>query len=64
MKYEVIHDFNDIEDGNHTYTVGGEYPRPGLIPKKERIAFLLSDKTKFKKPVIEAKVESKENPNE
>ena len=65
MKYVVIHDFNDIEDGNYSYRVDGEYPRVGYTPKKERIDLLLSNKTRFKKPVIEVKsIENKEKPNE
>jgi hypothetical protein len=66
MKYTVIHNFNDTEDGNYSYRVGKEYPRVGYTPKKERIDLLLSNKNKLKKPLIEVKSikSEEENKNE
>lgn len=53
MAYRVIKDFADLEDQNHRYTVGDEYPRCGLAPTKERILFLLSSRNLLHTPVIE-----------
>lgn len=53
MAYRVIRDFLDLEDQNHRYTVGDEYPRSGLAPTKERIVFLLSFQNLLHAPVIE-----------
>ena len=53
MAYRVIKDFADLEDQNHRYTVGDEYPRCGLAPTKERIMFLLSSQNLLHTPVIE-----------
>lgn len=53
MAYRVIKDFADLEDQNHRYTVGDEYPRCGLAPTKERIVFLLSSQNLLHTPVIE-----------
>lgn len=55
-KYEVIHNFKDLEDNNHLYLKGVEgkniYPREGLKPTKKRITELSSNKNKIGKPLI------------
>ncbi|NLL92509.1 MAG: hypothetical protein GX222_08910 [Ruminococcaceae bacterium] len=57
-KYEVVISFTDPEDkdapeGANIYWAGKNlYPRDGYKPTAKRIAFLLSNKTSFKKPVI------------
>ena len=60
-KYRVIKGFYDLEDREgqsyHLYDKGDEYPRDGLNPSPERIAFLMSDSTRFLEPVIEEVVE-------
>lgn len=53
-KYEVIHFFTDLEDSNHAYNVGDEYPREGIIPKKDRIKTLMSRDNLQGKPLIKA----------
>lgn len=54
MSYKVIHEFFDMEDAEkHIYKVGDEYPRAGIEPSKERIAFLASAGNKIGTPVIE-----------
>ena len=51
--YKVIVKFADLEDNGHIYNVGDEYPREGLDPTVERIAFLASNANKLNTPVIE-----------
>ncbi len=54
VQYEVLVSFTD--DNGVVYWAGKDaYPRAGHIPTEKRIAFLQSDKTKFKKPVISGK---------
>ena len=54
--YEVLVSFTDPEDRGAVYWAGKDrYPRAGYEPTEERIAFLQSDKTRFKKPVISGK---------
>lgn len=52
MGYKVIHYFTDLQDFNHPYRVGDAYPRPGMKVSDARIAELLSNKNKQKKPLI------------
>lgn len=53
-RYKVLVSFADDKDGNRIYHAGrSEYPRLGYEPSEERVAYLLSDKTSFKRPVIE-----------
>lgn len=52
MGYKVIHYFTDLQDFNHPYKVGDEYPRLGMKVSDARIAELLSSKNKQKKPLI------------
>jgi len=60
-KYRVIEGFYDLQDPEgrsyHLYNKGDEYPREGLEPSPERIAFLMSESTRLLKPVIEEAVE-------
>ena len=52
-KYEVIHDFKDLEDKNKVYTVGSTFPNPANKKvSKERIKELSSSKNKIGKPLI------------
>lgn len=44
--YLVTKMFTDLQDNNYKYEVGSEYPREGLIPTKERIDELASDKNR------------------
>lgn len=53
MKYRVIKFFMDLQDGNHAYNVGDEYPRKGLKVTDARIAELTGNKNKQGKPLIE-----------
>ena len=58
-KYEVIHDFKDLEDNNYVYLKGDIYPREGLEPTKKRIKELSTDKNKIGKVLIQ-KIEQEE----
>lgn len=62
-KYEVIHFFTDLEDSNHAYNVGDEYPRDGITPKKDRIKTLMSRDNLQGKPLIKA-IFSKHEPDD
>lgn len=50
--YIVTKAFVDLEDREHLYEPGQEYPRPGLKPTKKRIEALLTDKNKAGEPLI------------
>lgn len=52
MGYKVIHYFTDLQDFNHPYKVGDEFPRLGMKVSEQRINELLSSKNKQKKPLI------------
>lgn len=65
--YKVIKYFTDLQDDNHPYNVGDDYPREGLKVTKERIEELSSDRNKRKAPLIEiatSQEETKEEPQE
>ena len=51
--YKVIKYFTDLQDDNHPYNVGDDYPRKGIKVTKERIEELSSDRNKRKAPLIE-----------
>lgn len=61
--YKVIKYFTDLQDNNHPYNVGDDYPREGLKVTEERIAELSSDRNKRKVPLIEIAT-SQEEPKE
>lgn len=44
--YKVIRFFTDLQDSNHAYNVGDEYPREGLSPTAERYAELAGSNNK------------------
>ena len=52
MKYRVLKRFADLQDDNHIYEVGDEFPRQGVIVKKARYDELASDKNKLGTPLI------------
>ena len=51
--FRVIKTFSDLADHNHIYKVGDVYPRNGVEPDENRIAFLLSNTNLLNAPVIE-----------
>ena len=63
MKYKVIKAFADLQDNQHIYSVGDEYPRKGYSPTAERIAELSSGKNLLQKPLIQ-KIEEPEKVEE
>ena len=51
--YRVIHNFYDLKDNNHAYSVGDTFPHNGVEVDSERIAELSSDKNRLGVPLIE-----------
>lgn len=43
MKYRVINYFTDLQDGEHPYNVGDEFPRNGKTVTTDRIKELSTD---------------------
>lgn len=54
MSYEVVVTFTDLQDGEHLYNVGDEYPRTGYKPSAKRIDELSGANNKRGKPLIKA----------
>lgn len=50
--YLVVKTFIDLQDKNHLYEVGDEYPREGLTPTPERVKELASEANKQGTPLI------------
>lgn len=59
MRFRARIHFYDLTDNRREYLPGDEYPRKGLKPSEDRIAFLLSSDNKTGKPAIEAVEEEK-----
>lgn len=57
-KYRSLINWHDLQDDNHVYLVGDEYPRKGLVPSPERIEQLCGKVNLAKRPYI-IKVEEK-----
>ena len=58
--YKVISYFTDLQDFNHPYKVGDEFPRLGLKVSEDRLKELSSKKNKQGKPLIEKVTETAE----
>lgn len=52
--YQVIKTFTDIQDGNHVYFTGDEYPRKGATTTESRIHELSTAENRLKYPLIKA----------
>lgn len=52
MKYKVIKYFTDLQDNNHAYHAGDEFPREGLEVSEERIKELSTKKNRRKTALI------------
>lgn len=52
MSYKVIQAFTDLQDFNHVYSIGDDFPRAGMSVSEERIKELASGKNKQGKPLI------------
>ena len=61
--FTVLSEFADLQDGNHIYCVGDEYPRKGYSPTDERVDELSTGKNLLHKPLIQ-KVENEVIPHE
>ena len=51
--YRAKEYFTDLQDNNHEYKVGSQYPRKGLVVSESRINELLGSNNKQHRPVIE-----------
>lgn len=54
--FTVLSEFADLQDGNHIYRVGDEYPREGYSPTDERVTELSTGKNLLHKPLIQLMV--------
>lgn len=54
MKYVTLVYWEDLQDDNHPYHDGDEYPRDGLKPTKKRITELAGANNKRGIPLIKA----------
>lgn len=59
--YKVISYFTDLQDFNHPYKVGDEFPRLGLKVSDKRLEELASNKNKQGKPLIKKAEEPKQD---
>ena len=59
MKYEVIRDFHDAQDGNYAYHEGDIFPRDGALPSEQRIKDLMNGINFQETPVIKIATEPK-----
>ena len=59
--YKVISYFTDLQDFNHPYKVGDEFPRLGLRVSDKRLEELASNKNKQGKPLIKKVEEPKQD---
>ena len=60
--YKVVKDFTDLNDNNHVYLAGDEYPRKGVKPSAKRIDELCSKFNKRGEVLIEEVVEKEAKP--
>lgn len=63
--YIVIKRFTDLQDGNHAYNIGDEYPRKGMNVLQSRLNELAGSKNRQCCPLIEeapAEEEKKKKP--
>ena len=52
--YRVIKFFTDLQDNNHPYNVGDEFPRKGVAVTEARLAELAGKNNKQRTPLIQA----------
>ena len=50
--YITVIPFVDLQDNNHKYNIGDDYPRDGYTPTDERIEELSTEKNKRGEPLI------------
>ena len=51
--FKVISEFADLQDCNHIYSKGDEYPRKGYSPSADRVDSLLTGKNLLQRPLIQ-----------
>lgn len=52
-KYRVLVAFSDLNDNNHVYRPGDEFPRAGIDVSVDRLTSLSSSSNRLGKPLIE-----------
>jgi len=50
--YKVVKLFKDLQDNEHLYNVGDEFPRSGLSVTAERLSELAGSKNRQRQPLI------------
>lgn len=50
--YKVIKGFTDLQDNNHVYNVGDDFPRKGAVVTEKRIVQLSSNTNRQRVPLI------------
>ena len=55
-KYTVIETFTDLQDNNHRYLPGDNFPREGLKVSEARLKELSTDKNRRQRPMIKEEV--------
>lgn len=61
--YRVVVGFRDLQDSNHVYQPGDEFPRAGLQVSAERLQELASDRNRRKTPLIKEVTERRRRKN-
>ena len=61
MKHKVIKFFTDLQDGDHPYNVGEEFPREGVTVSEARIQELSTVANRQGVPLIQAVEEDPDN---
>jgi hypothetical protein len=59
MTYKVVKFFNDLQDNDHPYNVGDNFPRSGVVVSESRLAELAGNGNKQGVPLIQAVQEEK-----
>jgi hypothetical protein len=60
--YKVIKFFTDLQDNNHPYQIGDEFPRKGMTVLATRFKELASSENRQGEPLIEEIIEVDEKP--
>ncbi|PTY77357.1 hypothetical protein B5V89_14850 [Heyndrickxia sporothermodurans] len=60
--YKVLNDFIEKYHENTLYKKGEEYPKEGFKADPKRVAFLQTDKSKYKKAFLGPEIKKEEKP--
>lgn len=62
--YRVIKYFKDLQDNNHAYNVGDEFPHKGMEVSEKRLLELSTDANRRHLPLIEKVADEPEQPDD